>query len=324
MKKISILALDDCTSIAPVGAMEIFRKTDALYQLLHRTTDRLFDAELVSQHGKVKFDNGLEWSTHHKIHELEHTDLLMIPAIEFDIEDKLEANRALIPHIQRLYEEGAEIASMCTGAFLLAETGLLAGKCATTHWAKAEEFKSRFPEVDVHDEKIIVDNGRIYTGGGATSFLNLVLYLIEKYGGKRVAVEASKMLLMDFNKPTQTHYQLFTPQMQHGDHEIATIQAYIHHADKMQMTVDDLAERSNLNRRTFSRRFIKATGENPASYLKRVQMEKAKDLFEASNMSVNEVAYEVGYNDIPSFRRVFKQITGFTPLEYRRMYTRTR
>lgn len=324
MKRISILALDDCTSIAPIGAMEIFRKADALYQMLHQTDRRLFDARLISLTGKVQFDNGLVWNTHDKIENLKATDLLMIPAIEFDIEDKLKANQALIPHIRRLFDNGSELASMCTGSFLLAETGLLAGKRATTHWAKAEEFAERFPEVILEDEKLIVDNGTIYCGGGATSFLNLVLYLIEKYAGKDIAVEASKMLLIDYSKPQQSHYQLFLPQLRHGDLEISKIQDYVHNCNEWPINLGLLAEKFNMSTKTLARRFAKATGQTPNSYLRQVQIEKAKHLFENSQLNIGEVAVKAGYRDQPSFRKAFKKATGFAPNTYRKMYSRTR
>lgn len=323
MKTISILVLENCTPIASIGAMELFNKAGVIHQQLNNLPEPYFKTQLVSPNGQyVKATGGYPVYTHISIDKLKKTDLLLIPAMEFDIKEKMEANASLVPHLQRLHKNGAEIGSMCTGAFLLGATGLLDSKKATTHWALAEPFKQMYPKVDLHDERIIIDEGDIYTCGGATSFMNLVLYLTEKYCGKETATMASRMLMLDFDKAPQSSYMMFQPQTTHKDDAIKKAQQLIEKGERSSLSVEQLAQTSGLSERNFIRRFKAATGNTPTQYIQRMTIEKAKRMLETQPLTFEQIVYELGYNDVNNMRNVFKKYTGLTPKEYKGKFAR--
>lgn len=322
MKKVSILVLDKCTPMSPIGAMEIIRKAGDLYQQMKQTRSPFFDVELVGvKNKKVNVADNFHIDCHTTLDQVSKTDLLLIPAMEFDVEEKLKQNKSCISHILRLHKKGVEIGSMCTGAFLLASTGLLNNKSATTHWYAATMFRSMFPKVRLLDEKIIVDENGIYTSGGAASSLNLCLYLVEKYCGKEAAVLSSKMLLMDMNNHYQLSYSMFIPQVQHNDQEIGKAQKLIETSPE-KLSIDQLAQKVNLSRRSFVRRFKASTGNTPIGYIQRMNVEKAKRKLETTNNTIENIFYSLGYNDLNSFRKLFMKYTALSPREYRKKYKR--
>ena len=323
MKRISILVFEDCTSIAMVGTMEIFRKASDIYQQVTGSENPFFEVELVSEKGRyVKTSNGYPVYCHKTIKEVSNTDLVVIPALEMDIDSKLQRNQAFIPWIQQQYAQGADLASICTGAFLLAATGLLKGREATTHWAAADKFRELFPEVELREENIITDQGRIHSSGGATSFLNLVLYLVEKYCGRQVAIATSKILLIDMDKVSQANYAIFSTQKYHQDESILKAQKIIESNYHKSITVDELAVEVSISKRNFIRRFKNATGNTPIRYIQRVKIEAAKKALETSSDRIQQIVYQIGYEDLSTFRKLFKKYTGLSPMEYRKKYNR--
>jgi len=232
------------------------------------------------------------------------------------------ANAGLIDWIEKQYKHGAEIASICTGAFLLASSGLLDGKNCSTHWAVADNFRAMFPKVNLQTDKLITDENGIYTNGGAYSFLNLVIYLVEKYYDRQTAIFCSKVFQIEIDRQSQSAFTIFTGQKLHGDEMVKKAQAYIESKVDEKISVEDLSSRFAVGRRNFDRRFIKATGNTPVEYSQRVKIESAKKAFETSRKTINEVMYEVGYSDVKAFREVFRKITGMSPLEYRGKYNK--
>ncbi|GGK82302.1 GlxA family transcriptional regulator [Rufibacter glacialis] len=232
------------------------------------------------------------------------------------------ANQAFLPWIIKQYKQGAEVVSLCIGAFLLAATGLLKGRSCTTHWLAAPEFKQMYPEVNLVPYKIITDEGGLYTSGGAYSSLNLILYLVEKYAGRSMAIRSSKIFEIDIDRNSQSPFIIFHGQKEHPDEQIKKVQEYIEQNFPAKLTVEELAERCCLGRRNFERRFKKATSNTVVEYIQRVKVEAAKMSLESSRENVNEVMYSVGYSDTKAFRTTFKKITGISPLEYRNKYNR--
>ena len=211
---------------------------------------------------------------------------------------------------------------MCTGTFMLASSGLLDGKNCSTHWCAADTFRSMFPQVVLQEEKLITDENGIYTNGGGYSFLNLVLYLVEKYYDRQTAIYCSKIFQIEMDRVSQSAFSIFTGQKQHGDEMVKKAQAYIETKLDEKISIEELSSRFAVGRRNFDRRFIKATGNTPVEYVQRVKIESAKKAFETSRKNINEVMYEVGYSDVKAFREVFKKITGMSPLEYRARYNK--
>ncbi len=205
---------------------------------------------------------------------------------------------------------------------MLAETGLLNGKSCATHWTAHDIFRKRYPKVELVPEKIIVEDNGIYSSGGAYSFLNFILYLIEKYYGRENAIWCSKVSEIEFDRIEQGHFMIFSGQKDHNDEPIKEAQEYIeeHFAEKI--SIEHLAERSAISKRNFLRRFKRATANTPLEYIQRVKIEAAKKILESTTSTINEVMYDVGYNDTKSFRNTFKKHTGLSPIEYRKKYNR--
>ena len=279
--------------------------------------ESLFDLHLVGLSKTVTQTNGL-YTIHpdQLIDDIPKTDLIIIPAIHGDLQRNLKLNAKLVPWLIRQYQQGAEVVSLCIGSFFLAATGLLDGKQCATHWQFAQDFKRLFPEVILMDEKIITEACGVYTSGGAYSFTNLLIYLVEKYTGREVAIVTAKAFMIDIERCSQSPFIVFTGQKTHKDKAVLEAQEYIEQHFQDKITVDELCEKFSMGRRTFERRFKKATSNTVVEYLQRVKMEAAKKQLETGNKSVNEVMYEVGYNDIKAFREVFRKITGMSPVSY--------
>lgn len=284
----------------------------------------VFEVEYVGLHTHVPANNG-EYTikTDRLLKQVEQTDLLIIPPTFGDTARGIEANAEAIPYFTKLYHEGTSLASLCIGAFLLAETGLLNGKKCSTHWAYINEFREKYPEVAVEDGAIITEFENIYSSGGASSLWNLVLYLIEKFSDKETAVMISKYFALDIGRDSQAQFAIFRGQRNHTDTDIQRVQDFIEKNYEEKISIEQLAEMINTGRRTFERRFKQATNNSPIEYLQRVRIEAAKKHFEGSRKNVNQVMYDVGYTDTKSFRDIFKKITGLTPIEYRNKFVKT-
>jgi transcriptional regulator GlxA family with amidase domain len=234
----------------------------------------------------------------------------------------LPVNQKFLPWIVKQHERGAEVASICTGGFLLASTGLLKGNSCSVHWMGADLFRKMFPDVNLVIEKIITEEHGIYTNGGTLSYINLILYLIEKYTGRETAIHCAKVLQADIDRSSQSPYLMFTGLKDHQDKEIMKAQLFIEKNVSEKISMEKLATALGVGRRNFDRRFIKATSHTPIDYLQRVKMEAAKKALETSRNTINEVMYATGYSDLKAFRDVFKKITGMSPLEYRNKYNK--
>lgn len=283
----------------------------------------VFEVEYVGLNEYVPANNG-EYTvkTDRLLKDVTHTDLLIIPPTFGDTNAGIQANVEAIPYFRKLHANGSSLASLCIGAFLLAETGLLDGKKCSTHWAHISEFREKYPNIEVEDGAIITEHDNIYSSGGASSLWNLILYLVEKFSDRETAVMISKYFALDIGRDNQSQFAIFRGQKNHGDSDIQKVQDYIEQQYEKKLTVEELANLINTGRRTFERRFKDATNNTPLEYLQRVRMEAAKRFFEASRRNVAEVMYDVGYTETKAFRDIFKKITGLTPIEYRNKFAR--
>ena len=325
MKHITIVVPDGQNTLGTVacivGSYEIFTTANDYWK--ENGKKELFKIELAGVTEKVDFVNGLlTVKPQANLSALTKTNLIIIPSLVHDYQIAMKGNKLLIEWIKQQYKEGAEIASMCTGTFMLASAGLLDGKNCSTHWSATDNFRTLFPKVNLHTEKLITDENGIYTNGGAYSFLNLVIYLVEKYYDRPTAIYCSKIYQVEMDRQSQSAFIIFTGQKLHGDEMVQQAQAYIESKVDEKISVEDLSSRFAVGRRNFDRRFIKATGNTPVEYSQRVKIESAKKSFETTRKTINEVMYEVGYSDVKAFREVFRKITGVSPLEYRGKYNK--
>ncbi len=297
--------------------------TSANQFLQWQRKEPLFDVQFVGLAKSVAAQDGeYEIKVHQTIDQVKEADLVILPALYGDIAQALEKNKPALDWLRSMYRNGSEIASLCLGAFLLADTGLANGKKCSTHWAYYELFRSMYPQIEVIDGTIISDEDGLYSSGGANSIWNLLLYLLEKYTDRSTAILAAKFFAIDIDRFDQGYFTIFNAQKNHKDPDILKIQELIENKFSEKITVDELADYIAVNRRTFERRFKNATNNTVVEYLQRVRVEAAKRQFEASRKNVNEVMFEVGYSDNKAFREVFKKITGLTPVEYRNKYAK--
>lgn len=255
---------------------------------------------------------------------IKDTDLIIIPAVAPDFKGLAKENEPLIRFMTDQHRKGAELACMCTGAYLLASTGLLDHKACSLHWNNAHHFKGLFPKVKVQTEKLITDESGIYTNGGGYSFLNLVLYLVEKFYDRATAIYCAKIFQIDIDRHSQSGFIIFNGQKSHDDPVVKVAQQYIENNYYEKISFEALSKKYAVGRRNFDRRFIKATGNTPLEYLQRVKIESAKKALESTGKTITEVMYEVGYADMKAFRYQFRKITGISPLEYKGRYNRER
>ncbi|MBY0433443.1 MAG: helix-turn-helix domain-containing protein [Cyclobacteriaceae bacterium] len=321
MKNVSILVPESSVPQAIADPQYLFTAVNQFLTISGKKP--LFNVQLVGAKKEVKLNGGL-FSVHtdKQLKDVKKTDLVFIPALFGDMSTAISKNKALIPWITSQYEKGAEVASLCVGAFLLASTGLLNGKKCSTHWGFQNEFREMFPEVEVMDGSIITEEHRIYSSGGANSYWNLLLHLIEKYTDRETAILASKYFAIDIDRESQTAFAMFKGQKNHKDLAIIKAQEYIEKNIQEKITLDELAELTALGRRSFERRFKQATNNSVLEYIHRVKIEAAKRSFEFSRKNINEVMFDVGYTDTKAFRSIFKKITGLTPVEYRNKYNK--
>lgn len=321
MKHISILVPEGAVPAAIVDPRYIFSAVNMF--LAEKGEDPAFDVRLVGLSKNVTLNDGV-FAVHpdHLLREVTRTDLVIIPALSGDMKAAIELNKDFIPWIKDQYAGGAEVASLCLGAFLLGASGLLAGKKCSTHWLFASEFRNMFPDISVADGSIITEEQGIYSSGGASSYWNLLLHLVEKYTGREMAIRASKFFAIEIDRKSQSPFIMFNGQKKHEDEPIIQAQEFIEKNITEKITIEELATRFTIGRRHFERRFKKATNNSPAEYIQRVKIEAAKKKFETTRMNVSEVMYEVGYSDIKAFRTVFKKIVGLSPVEYRNKYNK--
>ncbi|MBE0539065.1 MAG: helix-turn-helix domain-containing protein [Ignavibacterium sp.] len=320
MKHITILVSQGAILGNIEGPRQVF--TEANQYLSSIGNHPMFEIHLAGYSKSSQLNDGLYTITTEKFSDIIKTDLIIIPAMYGDLMKAIEQNKDFIPWIVNQYKQGAEVASLCLGAFLLASTGLVNQRNIATHWLAANAFRKMFPAVNLLEDKIITDENGIYSSGGAYSSLNLILYLVEKFAGRDTAVFCSKAFQIDIQRNSQSPFTIFIGQKEHEDEHIKKAQEYIEHNFHEKITVNQIASMAALSRRNLERRFKKATANTVVEYIQRVKIEAAKQSLESSTENINQVMYSVGYNDNKAFRTTFKRITGLSPIQYKNRYNR--
>ncbi len=317
--KVAILCFEGVIHSSVFGPYDILTRTNGMIKQFDPENHFRFEVEILNtnENQQAGFVPGMKsW----KDRDTKY-DLVIIPAMDTHFVIKvLERENELVEWIIKQYKQGAEVASVCMGAFLLAKTGLLDGKMATTHWHGRDLFLQMFPNITLVDDKIITDQDRIYTSGGAFSFTSLIIYLVEKYVSKDIATIATRIFMIHLHDSVQRVYSIFTLQKDHADDSIKRVQEKIEKNFHQSLSVENLAIDANMSVRNFIRRFKKAVGNSPLEYIQRVRIEAAKKYLIEKNESVERVCLSVGYDDLSAFRKIFKRFTGTTPSAYRKKY----
>ncbi len=318
-KHISILALKNANYASVIDARSVFRKASELYRSQYGKD--AFEVEIVGENNELTIEDGTVTIKVDRTTDMAmKTDLVVIPALRGDMLSSSHYNRFFIDWVIKQYKKNAEIASLCTGAFMLAFSGLLKGKKCTTHWNYANEFRYYYPDVILVDEKVIVEQNGVYSSGGSNAYWNLLLFLVEKYLGREMAILVAKHFVVSLDKLAQTPFVIFNGLKEHDDKEILTAQEFIEFNYHEKITVESLSQQLFLTRRTFERRFKKATHCTVLEYLQKIRIEASKKALETGRKNVDEIMLDVGYSDAQAFRQLFKKITGLTPVEYRNRY----
>jgi transcriptional regulator GlxA family with amidase domain len=320
-KKVSILALKNANYASVLDARSVFEKVNALYQ--EQYGREYFVVQVIAEKPELVLERGLlTIRPDATIADHVDADLIIIPSLRGDLLSSNHLNRYFVDWIIKKYRQNCEIASLCTGAFMLAFTGLLKGKKCTTHWSYSHEFRFYFPDVTLVDEKMIVEHNGLYSSGGSNAYWNLLLFLVEKYVHREMAVRVAKHFVVNLDRITQTPFIVFHGLRNHQDHEMLEAQDVIESNYHAKITVESLAEQLHLTRRTFERRFKKATHCTVLEYVQKVRIEASKKALEAGRKPVDEIMTDVGYADSQTFRELFKEITGLTPVQYRDRYSK--
>ncbi|MGO8943119.1 MAG: GlxA family transcriptional regulator [Syntrophobacteraceae bacterium] len=320
-KRVTILGLYNSMATTIVGPMDIFNQAGRLWNHVSKSPENpFFDVTIASADGQpILCLNKVQIKPHCSIETVQETDLIII-ATATCIEQILQTGPELVPWIRRQYDRGAHVASICTGVFLLAETGLLDGKSATLHWGFTGMFRRKYPQVNLKQDQMFLDLGRLYCSAGVNAGMDLSLYLVEKFCGRQIAVQTAKAMILDLGREMQTPYSCYLFPVDHGDPLVIKAQNWIEQHYTQSIDYDGLAAKFQMNRRSLERRFKQATGVTPLGYLQQLRVESAKRLLEAGSQTFNEITYLVGYEDIPFFRKVFIRLTGLRPKEYQQRF----
>ena len=323
-----ILGFDGVLGSVLSGALDLFSFTGVSWQrFANEAVEPRFNVQIASLGGgDIRCSNRLIMQAHCDIRDVTECDLLLVPTIGDSIDKVLKQNSELLPHLVRLANTKADIASNCSGAFFLAEAGLLDHKIATTHWGYASKFKADFPLVDLQENQFVTQSrcelGSIFCAAGGSAFYDLGLLLIERYCGREISTQVAKTQIIDSKRGSQNSYTNVTLHKPHSDHLIKQVQEYIEENFRQALQVSQLAAMVNITPRTLNRRFQACVAMRPIEYIQAVRIEQAKRLLELGDVSIKSLADQVGYDDISSFTRLFKRATELTPKEYQDKFSR--
>lgn len=323
MKTIGILIFESSPLSSISLPMDIFLATGVFWnRLMNIPVELLFDVKTITTDGKpVACSGGIKVSPHCSMDEVEALDVLIVaPMVAKDLSENNK--RLVFPWLRQLHNSGVLIASICSGAFTLAEAGLLDGKAATTHWGQAEYFKHQFPEVNLKISATVTEDNNVLCSGGANAGADLALHIIRKFYSSEIAYQSAKALLLDPRRELQSPYNTFNFHKSHGDSLIVSVQKWIEDNHHTPFYIEELAKEFGVGRRTLERRFKKATGDTPLLYTQKVRVEAAKLMLEISDGGFEEITARVGYEDASTFRKVFIKQTGITPGQYREKFKR--
>lgn len=318
----TFLAEKDCLSSGISGTIDSLTIANFFWQFIEGNDRPLFTTQIVTPDGNpTRANGGIRITPDGAIDDIKETQIIVIPAFFNPFDIKGNKFDRISNWLKTHHARGTRLASTCTGALLVARTGLLDGKLATTNWQFAGLFKKKFPQVNLRIDRIYTEDSGIYCTGAATAFMDLCLHFIKEYGNASLAGRCSKALLVDQERKQQTPYIIHDFWKNHKDEIVLNSQKFMEDNFPSKISIDSLSKDLGISPRHFKRRFKKATGENPLTYLQLLRVESAKHKLETTQEPINTITWDVGYEDINSFRRLFKKHTGMSPKEYRKRFS---
>lgn len=319
---VTVVLLDGGYASEAIGPIEVFHSAGLLWNMLHgEAVQPRFRVRTASiDGGSVTSLYSLGLTPQYAIRDIKRTDIIIVPASGWDVLDRIARNASLVPWLLKWHRRGAYIAGICMGVSLLAESGLLDGRQATTHWAAAEILRQRYPKVLWRPEQFVTEDGRIFCSGGVYASIDLSLYMVEKFCGHEIALQCAKSLLVSMPRGRQSGYSVLPLSRPHSDDRIRQAEEYLQQHFDCGVSIDVLADRVSMSPRNFIRRFKTATGRLPGAYMQMLRMSAAKELLEHGGTAIQDISSKIGYEDIAFFRSLFKRHTGMTPGEYRNRF----
>ena len=310
--EVGLLIYPDCQLSAVHGLTDLFR-------IAGEWANTIDDRQVRVTHWRRTDDGAPDcvWASHPgDNHALDY--VIAPPSIAMP--EKMEPMPREAEWLQTQHQDGSRVCSICAGAFVLAESGLLKGRRVTTHWAFANQLAKRHGDVDVADRNMILDDGDIISAGGILAWTDLGLTLVDRLFGRSVMLSTARFLVTKPPRTSQLPFTEFVPRLDHGDEAILRVQRHIQSDPSAPTQLADLAELAGLGLRTFMRRFAKATDLNPTEYVQQVRVAKARSILELTNRSVDQIAWQVGYKDPSAFSKIFKRVSGVSASDYRRQF----
>lgn len=319
MLNVTVVLLGEGFASTAIGPLEIFYAAGALWrQLQGEAPEPFFNVSAATINGDaVNVPYGVGLVPQKSIDEIERTDVIIVPSSGLDVDMSMIENSSLLPWLRNHHALGSYIAGVCMGSAYLAEAGLLDGRVATTHWALAEDFARRYPNVKWRPDLMITEEARLLCSGGVSAAMDVSLYLVEKLAGHEVAMQTAKALLLNMPRTQQSGYAVLPLSPPHDDDRVRDAEAFMQQNYREDLCADAVAERFGMSVRNFARRFKAATGRLPGAYLQAVRIDAAKAMLERERASVQSISTAVGYDDVSFFRSLFKRSTGMNPAEYR-------
>ena len=314
--KCTILVSKGSPISSVLGPYEMFKLANSLVAKESQIELQLVDTEYCS-HATDSFD----FKVTKTYGEVGQSDYLIIAPIGRVNSETLVFDEALLAWLKRHYEDGSRLISLCTGAFLLAETGLLDGKSATTHWQYDDFFSRKYPSVLLESNEVICQQGRLSTSGGANAYQDLILHLIGDHFGKAIKVKCAKLLMLDFTRKSQQQYRTPDKVRRHLDEKVHVLQDWLQKHLSEPFKLELLAKMACLSERQIKRKFVSAVGMPPLIYVQYMRVELAKEYLIETVWNVEKISYAVGYQDVRFFRALFKRHAGVSPSQYRQNFT---
>jgi transcriptional regulator GlxA family with amidase domain len=305
----------------------------ANYTLIKSAQSPLFHWDTVSIDGQpVQSINGLmvqpDYDLESYLEQHQNTDAWIIPSFFNTSSDyqkivaAIDAASPIIPILQQHYANGGLILSICSGSFLLARAGLMDNRLASMHWQLEPHFRRMFPSININTQQTIADSGNIISAtGGAVAHEHLIMYLVERFAGIRVAVDTAKLLMINLKAPSPLPYRTDVETQHHNDKIVHLAQSLIENNSNHDINISELAEQVNISERQLNRRFSKHLNCTPNQYLQRIRIKRACNLLESTQLPSSKIVYEVGYKDESSFRRLFKREMDITMENYRQQFS---
>jgi transcriptional regulator GlxA family with amidase domain len=325
-RHVSVVALPDAVISTLTGIFDVMNAFTLMGVPHGRTGAQVpFHIEIVGEAtGPLELASGVPINVQHAIAEIETTDIVIVPSVLLRPQG-WEKGRypCLVDWLRTMYDRGAVLCSACSGIFLLAETGLFDGKDATVHFGYARAFATTYPAIPIHPERVLIVSGlreELVSSGASTAWHDLVLYLIARYAGATAVQEVARLFALQWHQDGLTPYIVFEGKRDHGDGDIRSAQQWLDNHFSVASPVEEMIQRSRLAQRTFKRRFKDATGLTPIAYVQRLRIEEAKRRLERTDATIDEISWQVGYEDPAFFRRLFKRTTGLAPGAYRKRF----